>query len=82
MTDKKFSTRFAVIIQLIALLNVLMVSSSSQSTKLTPDVIYSNPTSISIPSAPIFAGPRPATVYPSNITVSGMSGTITRVANP
>jgi subtilisin-like proprotein convertase family protein/uncharacterized cupredoxin-like copper-binding protein len=40
---------------------------------------FSNTTSISVHDADCTANPKPSSLYPSNITVSGMTGTITDV---
>ena len=45
-----------------------------------PETVFSNTTPITINTASGLTEPTVATAYPSNITVSGMTGTITRVA--
>jgi subtilisin-like proprotein convertase family protein len=46
----------------------------------TPNTVFSNTTPITINSATGSTLPIPASLYPSNINVTGMSGNITRVA--
>lgn len=66
------------IVPILALSNFFLVGNRAQN--LEPSTVYSNPTSITINTATTSPTPIPATVYPSNIVVSGMTGTITRVA--
>jgi subtilisin-like proprotein convertase family protein len=75
MFHKKF---FSIIIVLILSL-CLFLQVFGQ--KLTPKTVFSNTTPVAINSAvsPVTV-PIPASLYPSNINVSGMSGNITRVA--
>ncbi len=46
----------------------------------SPDAVFSNTAPITINTSPGVAVPTVASAYPSNITVSGMTGTTTRVA--
>ncbi len=80
MSGKKLTVQIAVIVQLTALLNIFLVKSPAQNSSKAPETVYSNTTSLAINSAPSSTPPFIATVYPSNIDVSGMTGNITRVA--
>jgi subtilisin-like proprotein convertase family protein len=47
-----------------------------QDINITPLAVFTNPAAITIPNA---TAPAPASPYPSNITVSGLTGTISKV---
>ena len=79
MTGRKISAQLAVIIQLVTLFNGLLIKGPAQNAKRIPETIYANPANITINTSNN-APPRPASVYPSNIQVSGMTGNTTRVA--
>jgi subtilisin-like proprotein convertase family protein len=55
----------------------LVLSLVTRPTGAAPDVVYSNPATITINSAP--PPPTIATPYPSTVNVSGMTGTTTKV---
>ena len=69
------------IVSIVAFSNFFLVRNSAQNAEPSdPSTVYSNPTSLTINTATSSPAQIPATVYPSNIAVSGMTGTITRVA--
>jgi subtilisin-like proprotein convertase family protein len=55
-------------------------SQAQDSDAKQPDTVFSNTSPITINTAPTTTAPTVASVYPSTINVSGMTGTITRVA--
>ncbi len=57
----------------------LIGNSQGQTKKNRPDVIFSNPAPITINTVSTTSSPKPASIYPSTISVSGMTGTITKV---
>lgn len=46
---------------------------------LAPSVVFSNPASIAMPDATLATPIMPANPYPSNITVSGLTGTLSNI---
>ncbi len=81
MSKNKFFSRFFSIFQIAVLTFSLCPNLAAQkSTKNDPLTVYSNTTPITINTNSGLSAPTPATVYPSTIDVSGMTGTMTRVA--
>jgi subtilisin-like proprotein convertase family protein len=81
MSKNKFFARFFSIFQIAVLIFSLCPNLSAQKRSLkAPLTVYSNSTPITINTTSAFFAPSTATLYPSTIDVSGMTGTITRVA--
>lgn len=82
MSKNNFFARFCAVLQLAVLAFSLSPNISAQKTKdsSSSQTVFSNTTPITINTVPAFAPPYAATLYPSTIEVSGMTGTITRVA--
>lgn len=80
MIKKSFRSIF-VTAQIFSLVFVFLPKTFAQnSTVKTPKTVYSNTQSITINTASGITAPTAATLYPSSINVSGMTGTITKVA--
>lgn len=74
-------TRSATAFQVVALINLFCAAGPVQRAQtLVPETVYSNTTPITINTTASAPAPAPASVYPSNIQVTGMTGVITRVA--
>jgi subtilisin-like proprotein convertase family protein len=58
--------------------SLFILSNHAQSSK-APQTVYSNPASITINTNPASVYPKAASLYPSTINVSGMTGTITNL---
>ena len=81
MSKNGFFCRFFTIFQIAVLLFSLSPNLLAQKRTLrAPQTVYSNTTPITINTVPSLAPPYAATLYPSTIEVSGMTGTTTRVA--
>ena len=80
MSAKNLITQCLVVCQVFVLLIAARVESVPQERPSEPATVFSNTTSVAINTTPPSSAPFPATVYPSNIAVSGMTGNITRVA--
>ncbi len=59
---------------------VLSLAAALPAQTRTPKTVFSNNTSVTINAVPSLTAPTAASVYPSQITVGSMTGTITRVA--
>ena len=68
------------ILQVLLIVFSLTAAVPAQVRPVTPNTVFSNNTSVTINAVPSLAVPTTASVYPSQITVAGMTGTITRVA--
>jgi subtilisin-like proprotein convertase family protein len=84
MSTKKTKFRLLVVLQVSVLIfsNLTAVSSreSKRSGKPSPETVYSNATPVTINTTGTLTNPTVAATYPSQVTVSGMTGTTTRVA--
>ncbi len=80
MRSKNIAVRVVALILLTVLFNAALVRSEAKSENKTPLTVYSNTAPITINTAPPPTAPTAASLYPSPITVSGMTGTTTRVA--
>ncbi len=61
----------------LLLMFTLIARPLTNATAVSPQTVFTNPVSIAINTVP--PTPIPATPYPSNVTVSGMTGTTTKV---
>ena len=77
MFAKNFVRR-AVAVSQISILFLTFLPQSSAKIKI-PLTVYSNPAAITINTATGVTAPTLASIYPSDIVVSGMTGTITKV---
>lgn len=75
------STKLALLILLIAIISIgyIVYPGSSAVAAKSAGTIFTNSTPININSATTSSAPFTATTYPSTITVSGMTGNITKV---
>lgn len=81
MSNENFCSRLFAVLQISALFFSFCQGLFAQNeTTKTPQTIYSNTTPITINTTSGLTAPTKATLYPSTIDVSGMTGTITRVA--
>lgn len=87
MVGRKFGFLLLVFSQVFVFTLVSVTSSFSQrklsatsQRQLSPETVYSNSTPITINTVNTFTPPSTAIPYPSQITVSGMTGTVTRLA--
>jgi subtilisin-like proprotein convertase family protein len=81
VSNNNFFARFFSIFQILVLLFSLSPNLFAQKTPANvPQTVFSNTTPITINTTSGLTAPTKATVYPSTIDVSGMTGTITRVA--
>ncbi|HEY0462450.1 MAG TPA: VCBS repeat-containing protein [Pyrinomonadaceae bacterium] len=81
MSKNNFFCRIFAIFQIAVLIFSLSPNLFAQKpTANTPQTVFSNTTPITINTTSGLTAPTKATVYPSTIDVSGMTGTITRVA--
>jgi subtilisin-like proprotein convertase family protein len=64
---------------LVALSLSLFILGIHAQTSKSPQTVYSNPASITINTNPAPTYPKPASLYPSTINVSGMTGNITNL---
>jgi len=81
MSKNNFLCRFFSIFQIAVLIFSLSPNLLAQKRTLqAPQTVYSNTTPITINTNSGLTAPTKATLYPSTIDVSGMTGTITRVA--
>ena len=80
MSAKKLLAQALIVCQAVALTLAVPVEIAPQDRHNIPETVFSNPTSIAINTTVSSPAPFSATVYPSNINVSGMTGNITRVA--
>jgi subtilisin-like proprotein convertase family protein len=81
MSKNTYFFRAVSIFQMAALLLVLSFDAGAQKgVTAAPAMVFSNTTPITINTNPGVSAPTKATLYPSTIDVSGMTGTITRVA--
>lgn len=78
---KKNLCRTLAVCQILALFLTLFSISNVQAQKIkSPETVYSNTTPITINTTSGLTAPTVATGYPSNIEVSGMTGSVTNVA--
>lgn len=78
---RTFSRLFAVsLIAAFLLTSFPKFTSQAQDIEKEPETIFSNTSPITINTAPATTAPTTSSLYPSTINVSGMTGTITRVA--
>jgi subtilisin-like proprotein convertase family protein len=77
MFAKNFVRRAAAVSQILILFLTFLPNSSAKIK--SPLTVYSNPAPITINTATGVTAPTLASTYPSNIVVSGMTGTITKV---
>jgi subtilisin-like proprotein convertase family protein len=68
---------YSSVIFVLALTFLMVVRPFTSATALVPEVVFSNSTPITINT--VAAAPRVASPYPSTISVSGMTGTTTKV---
>lgn len=80
MFYKTLYIRITAIALLFSLISLTLPASKVRGQKAIPDTVFSNTAPITINTAGAVTAPTTASVYPSNINVSGMTGTITRVA--
>ncbi len=80
MSGINFTCRALATVQVLALAITLSPLPFAQGKIKIPETVYSNPQAITINTASGLTAPTAAATYPSNIAVSGMSGTVTRVA--
>ena len=81
MPKNKFFARILSIFQIAVLIFSLCPHLQAQTQTIeAPETFFSNPAPITINTTSGLTAPTVATLYPSTIDVSGMSGTITRVA--
>lgn len=82
MLIKKLVLRSISFLAIIIVTVSIFVSAAARGKKLSPETVYSNPAPITINThpTPISNASFPAAPYPSQIAVSGMTGTVTRVA--
>src|SRR4051812_968813 len=81
MSKTKFFCRFFSIFQIAVLIFSFCPNLAAQKEVVTtPQTVFSNTTPITINTSSGLTAPTKATLYPSTIDVSGMTGTITRVA--
>jgi subtilisin-like proprotein convertase family protein len=81
MSKNKFFTRLVSIFQIAVLIFSLCPNLLAQKrTNDAPLTVFSNTTPITVNTTSGLTAPTVATLYPSTIDVSGMTGTITRVA--
>lgn len=83
MSRKKTMSRLLTVLQVSVLIFsnlVVLAGTGKRAGKPAPETVYSNTTPVTINTAPTLTNPTVAATYPSQITVSGMTGTTTRIA--
>lgn len=79
MFAKNFFFRLTTAVLLFSLFFLTLPKYEAQARTGAPQTVFSNTAPITINTAPTLTAPTVASAYPSEINVSGMTGTITRV---
>lgn len=80
MSAKRITLQLAAVSQIFVLVISSLGAASGRNKVRSPETVFSNPTSVAINTFAGTTAPNAAALYPSDVTVSGMTGTVTRVA--